>query len=60
MYLPWELLKLVERVDWDRVAVLIINLAIVLYMLFIRIRECRGRGIACKTEMQPGEVGQPQ
>ena len=39
LYLPWELLKLIERVDWDRVAVLIINLLIVIYMAYIRIRE---------------------
>ena len=58
MYLPWELLKLVERVDWDRIAVLVINLAIVLYMLSIRIRECRGRGITCTPEMEPGVVGE--
>lgn len=58
LYLPWELLKLVERVDWDRVAVLVINLSIVLYMLSIRIRECRGRGIACKPDMQPDVVGE--
>ncbi len=49
MYLPWEFLKLVERVDWDRVGVLVVNLVIVVYMLIIRIRECRGRGLACKT-----------
>jgi len=42
MYLPWEILKLMERVDWDRVAVLVINLIIIVYMLAIRIRE---RGI---------------
>jgi len=47
LYLPWELLKVVERPDWDRVAVLVINLVIVVYMLWIRIRECRGRGLAC-------------
>jgi uncharacterized membrane protein (DUF2068 family) len=41
LYLPWEFLKLVERVDWDRVAVLAINLIIIGYMLFIRIREVR-------------------
>lgn len=41
MYLPWEILKIAERVDWERVGVLVINLAIVLYMLFIRIRACR-------------------
>jgi uncharacterized membrane protein (DUF2068 family) len=42
LYLPWEMLKIVERVEWDRVAVLVINLVIVLYMLWIRIRETRG------------------
>ncbi len=42
MYLPWEILKLAERVDWERVGVLAINLLIVLYMLMIRIRASRG------------------
>ena len=41
MYLPWEILKLAERVDWERVGVLGINLMIVLYMLWIRVRACR-------------------
>ena len=41
LYLPWEILKLVERVDWDRVAVLVINLLIIFYMAYIRIRESR-------------------
>lgn len=41
MYLPWEILKLSERVDWQRVGVLAINLIIVIYMLTIRIRACR-------------------
>lgn len=41
MYLPWEILKLAERVDWQRIGVLAINLLIVLYMLMIRIRACR-------------------
>jgi len=40
MYLPWEILKLVERVDWERIGVLGINIVIVLYMLYIRIRAC--------------------
>jgi uncharacterized membrane protein (DUF2068 family) len=44
LYLPWEILKLTERVDWDRVAVLAINLIIIGYMLLIRVRECRGGG----------------
>lgn len=39
MYLPFELAKVAERATWDRIAVLGINLVIVLYMLYIRIRE---------------------
>ena len=38
LYLPWEILKLIERVTWVHVAVLLINIAIVLYMLWIRVR----------------------
>jgi uncharacterized membrane protein (DUF2068 family) len=52
MYLPWEILKLMERVDWDRVAVLLINLVIILYMLVIRIRE---RGIPWLMQSDPAE-----
>jgi uncharacterized membrane protein (DUF2068 family) len=40
MYLPWEILKVAERADWERITVLIVNVAIVLYMLEIRIRGC--------------------
>lgn len=40
MYLPWEILKLVERVDWERVGVLVTNVVIIAYMLYIRIRDC--------------------
>lgn len=47
MYLPWEILKLTERVDWDRVAVLVINLVIIFYMAMIRIRE---RGVPGFTQ----------
>ena len=43
LYLPIELLKVAERASWERLAVLAINLAIVLYMLEIRIREARSR-----------------
>jgi uncharacterized membrane protein (DUF2068 family) len=43
MYLPWEFLKIMERADWDRITVLVINLVIVLYMTFIRISEHRGK-----------------
>lgn len=38
MYLPWEILKITERVDWERIAVLGVNILIVVYMLEIRIR----------------------
>lgn len=41
MYLPLELLKVAERATWERVAVLVINAVIVLYMLYIRLRERR-------------------
>lgn len=47
LYLPWEILKLVERVDWQRVAVLVINIGIILYMLYIRIRDC-GTIVGCR------------
>ena len=41
MYLPLELLKVAERATWERVSVLVINAIIVLYMLYIRLRERR-------------------
>ena len=50
LYLPLEFLKVMERPDWERVGVLVINLIIVVYMLYIRIRECRTGDIACKEE----------
>lgn len=40
LYLPWEILKLTERVDWERAGVLVVNIGIVAYMLYIRIRDC--------------------
>ena len=45
LYLPWEMLKIIERADWDRIAVLVINLLIVFYMLWIRIQENRIRRV---------------
>jgi uncharacterized membrane protein (DUF2068 family) len=39
LYLPWEILRITERPDWERVGVLVINIGIILYMLLIRIRE---------------------
>ncbi len=40
-YLPWEILKVTQRATWERVGLLVINVVIILYMLFIRIREQR-------------------
>ncbi|HZQ50867.1 MAG TPA: DUF2127 domain-containing protein [Bryobacteraceae bacterium] len=41
LYLPLEVLKLAQRTDWERVTVLAVNIVIILYMLYIRIRDCR-------------------
>ncbi len=41
LYLPWEMLKVAERATWEHVALLLVNVVIVLYMLYIRIRESR-------------------
>lgn len=41
LYLPWEIMKIVERADWERIGVLCINLVVILYMAEIRIRENR-------------------
>ncbi|MBV9155408.1 MAG: DUF2127 domain-containing protein [Acidobacteriaceae bacterium] len=51
MYLPWELLKIVERADWERIGVLAVNVIIVLYMLEIRIREC-GSLLKCENPVK--------
>jgi uncharacterized membrane protein (DUF2068 family) len=41
MYLPWEILKVAQRATIERIVILAINVIIVLYMLYIRIRERR-------------------
>lgn len=41
LYLPWELLKVVEKPNWEHMAILVINLLILGYMLEIRVREHR-------------------
>lgn len=41
LYLPWECLKLAERVDWERLGVLAVNIVIILYMLYVRVSSCR-------------------
>jgi uncharacterized membrane protein (DUF2068 family) len=38
MYLPWEILRITERADWERIGVLAVNVLIELYMLEVRIR----------------------
>jgi len=41
LYLPIEIVKVVQHWHWLPISVLLINLAIVLYMLEIRVREIR-------------------
>lgn len=41
MYLPWEILKVAQRASAERIIVLAINVIIIFYMLYIRIRERR-------------------
>jgi len=52
MYLPWEILKIAERPDWERIAIFAVNVVIVLYMLEIRVRAVRGSLFLSKP---PGE-----
>lgn len=55
LYLPWEIMKVAERATWERIGVLIINVSIVLYMLFIRVRDARSRdnGAAIEPDSRP-------
>jgi len=39
LYLPFELLKFAEQPTWLHASVLIINVIVILYMLYIRLRE---------------------
>jgi uncharacterized membrane protein (DUF2068 family) len=39
LYLPWEIIRIAERADWERITVLAVNIVIILYMLVIRLRE---------------------
>jgi uncharacterized membrane protein (DUF2068 family) len=41
LYLPFEIVKVVQHRHWLAIAVFLVNLAIVLYMLEIRVREMR-------------------
>ena len=42
IYLPFEIFELARRPDWIRLAIFLVNLAVVLYMAFLRI-QARGR-----------------
>jgi len=57
LYLPWEIIRIVERADWERIGVLVVNIGIVLYMLAIRLRESsafRRRDAAASSEAGRG------
>ncbi|MGH9622781.1 MAG: DUF2127 domain-containing protein, partial [Bryobacteraceae bacterium] len=41
LYLPWEILAIVKRTDWETIAVLCINLVVILYMGGVRFLEMR-------------------
>jgi len=43
MYIPVEIYEVAHRVTWPRVTVLIVNLAIVLYLLFVLIKDNIGK-----------------
>jgi uncharacterized membrane protein (DUF2068 family) len=42
IYLPFEIFELARRPDWVRLAIFLINLAVVLYMAFLRL-QARGQ-----------------
>lgn len=42
IYLPFEIFELARRPDWIRLSIFLINLAVVLYMAFLRL-QARGR-----------------
>ena len=43
LYLPFEVVAVIEHPHWLAISLLVTNLAIVLYMLEIRVRELRSR-----------------
>ena len=43
IYLPFEVMEVAKRANWEHIGILAINLVIVIYMLFIRIRESRSK-----------------
>ncbi len=45
MYLPWEIVKVAERPNWLHSTVFLVNVAILLYMIYIRIAESRAPAV---------------
>jgi uncharacterized membrane protein (DUF2068 family) len=43
MYIPFEVVDLLRRPDWFRVAVVVVNVGIVLYMLALRLEAAKKR-----------------
>ncbi|MBV8054740.1 MAG: DUF2127 domain-containing protein [Deltaproteobacteria bacterium] len=56
MYLPWELLKLAEKPNWTHGAILAVNVVVVAYMLWIRVREC-GWLLRCREHRAVRRLG---
>lgn len=46
LYLPWEIAKMVEHVTLMHATILIVNLIIVAYMLWVRVAACKPRDCA--------------
>jgi uncharacterized membrane protein (DUF2068 family) len=53
LYLPWEVLKVAERASWMHISILAINVIIVLYMLYIRIRAMQAARVVMMSSEQP-------
>ncbi|MCU1293829.1 MAG: rane protein-like protein [Bryobacterales bacterium] len=52
LYLPWEVLKVAERASWMHIFILSINVIIVLYMLYIRIRSMQDAPVVAMSSGQ--------
>ncbi|PYX39730.1 MAG: DUF2127 domain-containing protein [Acidobacteria bacterium] len=39
IYLPFEIYELMRRLDWIRLGIFLVNLAVVLYMVYLRIQD---------------------
>lgn len=54
IYLPFEVIELARRPDWIRLTILLINLAVVLYMAFLRM-QARGRMRSSLPAVESGD-----